>query len=356
MYKIALAIMTSLSIVLIGMPTLIKIAKLRRLVDAPGNVRKLHKGHIPTIGGVLIFAGTLMSYLLWYPFTEHAKFGYITASMLILFGIGFKDDIVGTAPVKKLAGHLLVAFILVIMADIRITSMYGIFGVYEIPFWVSVALSIFTYTLIVNAFNLIDGIDGLAAGVGFISCISFGTWFFIAGSFEDAILAFGLAGALLGFLVFNFEPAKIFMGDSGSLIIGLVVSVLAIKLIEYDTLDLPTELLIVSKPIFAMSVIVYPLLDTFRIFVFRVFSGRSPFLADRNHIHHKLLDIGLSHRMAVILIFTFTILVISQAVLIVMEANKKLAIITIFVVILSAIPPILAKRKLKKEKSGKALK
>lgn len=332
------------------MPALIKIAYSRRLVDAPGDARKLHTKHIPTIGGVLIFVGTLMSYLLWYPFTEHADFGFIAASMLILFAIGLKDDIIGTAPVKKLAGHLLVAFILVIMADIRITSMYGIFGLYEIPFWVSVALSVFTYTLIVNAFNLIDGIDGLAAGVGAIACIAYGTWFTLAGSFEDAVLAFGLAGSLLAFLVFNFQPAKIFMGDSGSLTIGLVVSVLAIKLIEYDTTDLPTELLLISKPIFAMSAIVYPMLDTFRIFVYRIFSGKSPFSADRNHIHHKLLDIGLSHRLAVILVYTFTILIISQASLIVMEANKKFAVITIFVVILSAIPPFIAQQKNKKEK------
>ena len=347
MYKVALAILTSFSVVLIAMPALIKIAHLRKLVDAPGDARKLHTRHIPTIGGVLIFSGTLMSYLLWYPFTEHADFGFIAASMLILFAIGLKDDIVGTAPVKKLAGHLLVAFILVIMADIRITSMYGLFGLYEIPFWVSVALSIFTYTLIVNAFNLIDGIDGLAAGVAAIACIAYGTWFSLAGSFEDAVLSFGLAGSLLAFLFFNIEPARIFMGDSGSLTIGLVVSVLAIKLIEYDTTDLPTELLLISKPIFAMSAIVYPMVDTFRIFVIRIFSGKSPFAADRNHIHHKLIDIGLSHKMSVLLVYTFTILIVSQASLMIMEANKKFAIITAFVVILSAIPPILAKRKLK---------
>tara|TARA_B100000508_G_scaffold140976_1_gene144727 strand:- start:12348 stop:13397 length:1050 start_codon:yes stop_codon:yes gene_type:complete len=347
-FEIALAILTSFIIVLIGTPSLIKIAYMRNLVDAPDRTRKLHKRKIPTIGGVLIFVATLMSYLLWYPFTEHADFGYIAASMLILFSIGLKDDIIGTAPMKKLVGHLLVAFILVIMADIRITSMHGLFGVYEIPFWASITLSVFTFTVIVNAFNLIDGIDGLAAGIAAIACVAYGIWFYIAGSNEDAVLAFGMSGALIGFLVFNFEPAKIFMGDSGSLTIGLVVSVLAVKLIEYDTTDLPTELLLISKPIFAMAAIVYPMLDTLRIFVIRIFSGKSPFSADRNHIHHKLLDIGLNHRTSVVMVYTFTILVISQSALIVMEANKKLIVITIFVIILSAIPPILAKRKLKK--------
>lgn len=349
MYKIILAIITSFSVVLISMPTLIKIAFLRRLVDAPGDKRKVHKKHIPTIGGVLIFVGTLLSYLLWYPFTEHADFGFVAASMLILFAIGLKDDIVGTAPVKKLLGHLLVAFILVIMADIRITGMHGLFGLFELPFWASVGLSIFTYTVIVNAFNLIDGIDGLAAGIGAIACLSYGSWFYLAGSNEDAVLALGLAGSLLAFLVYNFEPAKIFMGDSGSLVIGVVVSVLAIKLIEYDSTQLPGELLFVSKPIFAMAAIVYPMIDTLRVFLIRIIGGRSPFSADRNHIHHKLIDLGLSHRVSVLVVYTFTILVVTQAAVLPMDPNIKFVVITTFVLICAGLPPILVSRKLKKE-------
>ncbi len=351
MIKILLAVATSFIVVLIATPALIRVAYLKKLVDAPGDERKLHNRHIPTIGGILIFAGTLFSYLLWYPVVENADFKYIAASMIILFFIGIKDDLVGTAPVKKLMGHLAVAFILVIMADIRITDMYGLFGVYELPDWASILLSVFTYTVVVNAFNLIDGIDGLAAGVATISCVAYGFWFYFVGSIENAILGFALAGALLGFLVFNFEPAKIFMGDSGSLIIGLVVSVLAIKLIEYDTNKLPTELLFISKPIFAMSSIVYPMMDTLRIFIYRTYRGRSPFSADRNHIHHKLIDLGLSHRASVIIIYSYTILIISQATLLVMEANQKFAVITAAVVILAQLPSYLVYLKNKNEKA-----
>ena len=131
----------------------------------------------------------------------------------------------GTAPVKKLLGHLAVAFILVIIAEIKITNMYGIFGVNEIPDWASILLSVFTYTVIVNAFNLVDGVDGLAAGIGSISCLALGTWFYFAGAEDNAVLAISLAGALIAFLIFNFEPARVFMGDSGSLTIGLIISV-----------------------------------------------------------------------------------------------------------------------------------
>ncbi|MCB0482005.1 MAG: undecaprenyl/decaprenyl-phosphate alpha-N-acetylglucosaminyl 1-phosphate transferase [Flavobacteriales bacterium] len=341
MIKILLCALTSFAVVLLATPAVIRVAYLRKLVDAPGDERKLHKRHIPTIGGILIFAGTLFSYLLWYPIIENSDFKYIAASMLILFFIGLKDDLVGTAPVKKLAGHLVVAFILVIMADIRITSMHGLFGLYQLPDWASILLSIFTYTVIVNAFNLIDGIDGLASGVGALACVAYGTWFYLAGSVENAVLGFALAGALLGFLVFNFEPAKIFMGDSGSLVIGLVVSVLAIKLIEYKTDMLPPELLLISKPLFAMSAIVYPMVDTLRIFIVRAFQGRSPFSADRNHLHHKLIDLGFSHRGSVILIYSYTIMIISQATLLVMETNMKFVVISVFVILLSQLPPFL---------------
>ena len=186
---------TSFIIVLLSMPALIKIAFIKRLVDDPSlDDRKVHKRNIPSIGGILIFAGTLFSYFLWYPFREISDYGhlitsiedfkYIGASMLILFFVGAKDDIIGTAPVKKLAAHLIVAFILVMMANIRITSMHGLFGIHELNEWASVFLSVFAYTVIVNAINLIDGLDGLAAGVSAIVCIAFGTWFFLAGGIE----------------------------------------------------------------------------------------------------------------------------------------------------------------------------
>ncbi|MBL4623849.1 MAG: undecaprenyl/decaprenyl-phosphate alpha-N-acetylglucosaminyl 1-phosphate transferase, partial [Flavobacteriales bacterium] len=202
MYTILLGFATSFVIVLLSLPSLIQIAFLKRLVDEPDQERKFHKRRIPTIGGIIIFAGTLFSYFLWYPFEiihdyQHLAvaikdFKYIGASMLILFFIGVKDDIIGTAAVKKLAGHLIVAFILVIMAGLQITSLHGLFGIDELDQWASIFLSIFTYTVIVNAFNLVDGVDGLAAGVGAIACIAYGAWFYYAGGVENASLALAL--------------------------------------------------------------------------------------------------------------------------------------------------------------------
>ena len=367
---LALVFFTALFVSLLCIPPLIKVAILKRLFDEPG-VRKLHMRMVPTIGGIIIFAATMFSFALWFPTASFFKttalpdmisslqyssdalkvqnsiddFKYILATVLILFFVGVKDDIIGTAPIKKLAAHIVVGFILVMMANIRITSMYGIFGVNELPEYVSIFLSLFTITVVINAFNLIDGVDGLAAGVGFISCIAFGLWFHFAGDQVMSILSFSLAGALLGFLVFNFNPAKIFMGDSGSLVIGLIISVLAIRLIEFKPGAIESNFLMdISKPIFAMSVLVYPLIDTLRIFIYRMVRGVSPFSADKNHIHHQIIELGLNHRQTVISVYAVNIFIISLSVILRdMDSSISLAIIAGVALFFSQLPYVLKK-------------
>ena len=314
--EIALAIMISFFIVLLSTPSFIKVAQLKHLFDDPNESRKLHTKSIPSMGGVMIFAGTLFSFMICYPTDDIGYVKFLIPSILVMFFIGIKDDIIGTAAVKKLLGHLLVAFIMTLMADIRITSLYGIFEIREIPEWASIALTVFTYVVVINAFNLIDGVDGLAGGVGCIASVSFGIWFLLAGSMVDAIIAFALAGALLGFLRFNFYPANIFMGDSGSLTVGLIVCVLAIQVIEFDFSQVPEEMKHISKPIFAMAVLSYPLIDTFRVFTIRIAKGLSPFTADSNHIHHRLLNLGLNHAQTVGIIYVFNVVLIAYAVII----------------------------------------
>jgi UDP-N-acetylmuramyl pentapeptide phosphotransferase/UDP-N-acetylglucosamine-1-phosphate transferase len=230
--------------------------------------------------------------------------------MFILFFLGLKDDIIGVSPTKKLLVHLLVGYILVYVADIRITQFWGLFGVDDLPYWLSLSLSLFVYIVIVNAINLIDGVDGLAAGFGFIASMAFSYWFYKTGDQPLALLAIGLAGALLGFLVYNFQPAKLFMGDSGSLIIGLVLFVLAVKLIEFPVSRMLVNMEPVPKPVLAMAILAYPLVDTLRVFILRALKGRSPFSADKNHIHHKLLAIGLNHRQTCFVLYGFSVAMI----------------------------------------------
>jgi UDP-N-acetylmuramyl pentapeptide phosphotransferase/UDP-N-acetylglucosamine-1-phosphate transferase len=310
-----LPILTSFMIVLLATPSFITVAKKKHLFDEPSEDRKLHTESTPSMGGMMIFSGTLFSFLLWLPSKEIGVIKFLVPAMLIMFFVGMKDDIIGTAPVKKLAANLFVAFIMVLMADVRLTSLHGLFGIREIPDWAGIMLSVFTYIVVINAFNLIDGVDGLASGVGLIASTLFGFWFYFAGDLTYAVISFALAGGLLGFLIFNFNPAKIFMGDSGSLTIGFLIAVLAIELVEYDsTLVLPKAINHISKPILAMCILVYPLTDTIRVFTLRAMKGISPFTADRNHIHHRLIDLGLSQKQTVIIIYLFNLLVVGAAV------------------------------------------
>ncbi len=361
MNTLILVFLTSFIVVLYSTPALIKVAVLKRLIDVPSEDRKIHKRSIPTIGGIIIYAGTIFAFTLWYSVDDMIyvdkmlvsvrEFKLIIACSLILFFVGVKDDIIGTAPVKKLFAHIIVALILVLMGDMRITGLHGIFGVNEIPIWGSVFLSIFTYVVVVNAFNLIDGVDGLAGGVGFLASCTFGVWFIFANQFPYAALSFSLAGALLGFLIFNFSPAKIFMGDSGSLVIGMFISVLAFKLIEFPVDALKGIWVHVSKPVLVISALIYPLLDTLRVFIIRALKGQSPFTADRNHIHHMLLDCGFNHKKTVIIIYVFTVLTVGTAFL---SFNFQEATISLFTIALNSLvflSIVLYLRKHKRKKS-----
>lgn len=344
MLELILVYLTSFGVALYATPALIRVAILKRLTDVPAEERKIHKRSVPTVGGIIIYAATMFSYALWYKVGDGAlyeeifksveEFKLIIATSLLLFFVGVKDDIIGIAAVKKLFAHILVALILVLIGNIRITSLYGIFGVWEIPYWASVFLSLFTYVVVVNAFNLIDGVDGLAAGVGMIACWAFGIWFVFAGNYSLAALSFSLAGALMGFLVFNFSPAKIFMGDSGSLTIGLFVCVLAIKLIEYPVDKLDHFWVHISKPMFVVAALIYPLLDTLRIFIIRAVKGQSPFMADKNHIHHHLLHRGYSHAKTVIIIYLFTVLTIGLSLAGYFIPNANLSFVSIILLAL----------------------
>ena len=338
MYQ-TLVFLTSAFVTLFATPSLIKVAYLKRLFDMPDFERKTHNRAIPTIGGIIIFAASLFAYALWYPETTIKEFKYLVVAMLILFFVGIKDDIIGTAPVKKLMAQILVALILILMGGIKITGLHGLFGVQQIPDWASVFLSLFTIIVIINSINLIDGIDGLAAGVGLIASFTFGSWFYLAGDGSMATLAFALCGSLTGYLFFNFSPAKIFMGDSGSLTIGLVLSVLAIKMVEQDVSSLPEYLVNVSRPLLAIAALVYPLYDTLRVFIYRALKGRSPFSADKKHIHHRLLKVGLNHAYTSVILYAASFSVIALTVLLSdFDSTIVFVIVGAFTILIAQIP------------------
>jgi len=177
----------------------------------------------------------------------------------------------------------------------QIRSMYGFFGIYDLPEMFSLLITYFAVIVIINSFNLIDGVDGLAGSLGLMSSVLFGIYFLHVNMPSYYILAFALSGSLLAFLIFNFQPAKIFMGDTGSLLIGVINAILAIKFIDPAT-TLEAAQPLESAAAIGFTILMIPLLDTLRVFSIRIFKRRSPFSPDRNHIHHLLLDRGLSHK------------------------------------------------------------
>jgi UDP-N-acetylmuramyl pentapeptide phosphotransferase/UDP-N-acetylglucosamine-1-phosphate transferase len=224
--------------------------------------------------------------------------------------------------------QLLAAALVVVGEDIRITSFYGLFGVTELNIWVSYILSVFTIVVITNAFNLIDGIDGLAGGLGVIISITFGLWFNLIDQVGWSIISFSLAGALIGFLVFNFNPAKIFMGDAGSLCTGFLLSIMAVQFIEFNRPEVQNYYKITTAPVIAIAILVIPLFDTFRVFTIRLLKKKSPFSADRNHLHHMLLKTGLGHKEVSLVLYIVNIIFVLIAFLL-----KDSPILTLFITI-----------------------
>lgn len=297
-------------ITLIVIPAIITVAKVKKLYDVPDDTRKLHKEPIPSLGGLGIFIGLIFSILLTINFSAEApEFQYYIAAFLLIFFLGIKDDIIIISPVKKFIGQLIAAAILVYKAKLIITNMEGFLGIYEINTACSYLLTIFSLVVIINAFNLIDGVDGLAGSLGLISCLVFGTFFLINHNLPYAVLAFTFAGTLVAFLVFNFHPAKIFMGDTGSLLIGLVNSILVIKFIE--TGNHYSYYPVTASPAIGFGILLLPLMDTLRVFSIRIMNGHSPFKPDRNHIHHLLLNYGFNHKGVTFTCITATILITS---------------------------------------------
>lgn len=304
------SLLTSFLITFYSIPRIIRIAQLKHLYDEPDE-RKLHKTGVPTLGGLAIFAGMIFSLTFWSTQKEIVELQYIISAIIVLFFIGMKDDLFNLVHYKKLMGQVFASYILVHWAGIKITSFFGLFGIHALDPVTSYIFSIFVMVVITNAINLIDGIDCLAASVGIVATLSFGTWFYLADQTQYMILSGSILGALFAFLYYNRTPAQIFMGDTGSLIVGIVLSILAIKFIEMNrVLPLDGENKIRSIPVVTIGILIIPLFDTLRVFTLRILQGKSPLNPDRNHLHHLLIDLGFTHMRATSVLVTFNLFII----------------------------------------------
>jgi len=304
------AIILSCALVVISIPPIVRVVKAKNLYDQTDD-RKVHRHVIPTMGGIAIFIGMSISTLLLstgYPILSER---IVFAAMILLLFVGIKDDIMLLSPRTKFIIQFLVAAILVIVGDYRITNMHGILGIMELHYAVSISLTILIVMLFINAYNLIDGVDGLSAGLGILGSSFFGIWFFLNGYFFMAILSFSLVGSLLGFLRYNLfgKRYKIFMGDTGSLLVGMIMVVQVIDFTEFN-LDSTLPYHIISSPSVALAFVIIPLTDTLRVFTLRIVNGMSPFYPDKNHLHHRLLKIFTRHYKVTLMILFLNVLII----------------------------------------------
>lgn len=348
-YIIAFAFFASLIISLVSIPSIIKVAELKNLFDEPDS-RKVHQNSVPTLGGLAIFSGFAVSSLFFCNIVEIPELKFFIAGTIILFFIGIKDDILMIAPITKLLGQIIVTFIIVFFSDIELTNVHGFLGINEIPRYVGIPLTIFVFLVVINGFNLIDGIDGLSSSIGVVSAGTLGLWFYLVGEYQYTIIAVSISGALIGFLRYNVlsKTNKIFMGDTGSLIIGLVVSILIIKFNEMN-ITKNFEYSKYGAPAISIAILVIPLFDTLRVMFIRFWQRKPLFQPDKQHIHHTFIDLGLSHRQAVLIIVIINILFISAAMVLQNQMGiRRLTLLLLLSAMITFQIPIWLKNKKKK--------
>lgn len=304
--QLASALLISSFLVYLCIPVIVRISEEKNLMDKP-NKRKVNKKPVPNLGGVAIFIGIIIALLLAIGRMEYNDLRYILASIIMLFFIGIKDDILIISPRMKFGVQAVCAVILIVLGDIRFTHLHGIMGIDIMSYPSSFVLSLITIVGLTNAFNLIDGIDGLASGLGILISLIFGIFFFVWGYLEYAILCAAIVGALYSFSLYNLfgHRNKVFMGDTGSLIVGLLIAVMVIKFNEFSL----GKSIYYAAPMLSMAIVFIPLGDMTRVFLIRLKNKKSPFSPDMTHLHHKYLALGYSHLHASIVIVVLNLCV-----------------------------------------------
>ncbi|RZJ89094.1 MAG: undecaprenyl/decaprenyl-phosphate alpha-N-acetylglucosaminyl 1-phosphate transferase [Chryseobacterium sp.] len=301
--------------VLVSIPSIIFTSLKYNLFDKNDLHRKNHDLNISRLGGLAIVVSFVISILLFTAMVNFKEANFLTVSCIILAALGLKDDVYGTNTSTKFVLQLLVAAILVFLGGFRLSSLYGVLNIGDMNLLWGGLFSVILIIFLNNAFNLIDGIDGLAATIGILAGLCFGVTFAISGHTPYAFIAFALAGAIAGFLKYNWYPAKIFMGDTGALILGLTTAALAVKFIEINKFTGDNQPAFYSAPAIAVSILIVPIFDSLRIFTIRILKRKSPFLGDRDHIHHRLERLGLKPNQIVWITVVLNVFAISSTVM-----------------------------------------
>lgn len=339
---LTLAICASFLVTLTLMPVIIRLFKSIDLLDIPDK-RKIHSISTPSLGGIAIFIGIGFSLLISATFIDLATQKYLLGGVLLIFLLGVRDDLSSLQARHKLVVQLFAAFLIVYFGDTKIEGLGGLFGIESFPWYFSEIFTVFVIIVMTNAFNLIDGIDGLAGSIGLIISLFFGVSFLYAGYSVEAGFSFAIAGGLFAFLLYNWHPSKVFMGDTGSMTLGFMLTALLINF-----LNIPNLTAAYPAPIaMILALFLLPVYDTMRVFLIRLMSGKSPLIPDRNHIHHVLLKSGFNHGKATSILICYNVIIVAGVYFLQYLGNGWLILIMASITI--SIGTILDKKLMKRE-------
>lgn len=293
-------------------PKILKIAILKNIVDNP-DARKLQRNPVPVLGGLAVFFGIVVGIC-----SSHAMFNapnvfMILTTMLVMLYLGTIDDVLGLTPTLRFAIEILLVLWVIYVNDASINNLWGLFGVGMIPDWISIPLTVFAAVGIINAINLIDGVNGLSSGFCFMASSLFAIMFYASGNDTMTIVAVTAASAIIPFFLHNVfgNKTKMFIGDGGTLMIGIMMSVFVISILKTGSASTPFAAEGMGLIPFTIAVLAVPVFDTVRVMSSRIIRGKSPFSPDKTHLHHMFIDLGFSHVGTTVSILSLNFLVVA---------------------------------------------
>lgn len=310
-----ISVMISFIVGWLFMPLVIKVAQKYNFVVSP-NKRSSHNGSVPNVGGIDIFI-SFFTCLFLSSYNTTIQLQFVALGIFVILIVGFVDDLLDIQVIWKLIGETTAAFCLIVIADIRLTSLHGFLGIHEIPLIISYLLSYFVFIVIINSLNLVDGVDGLASGLGILYSLFFGVYFLLSENSNLSIASFALVGSLAVFFIYNVfgKKNKIFMGDSGSLLLGYMITLFVFEFCKMNAnKNVPDFLHMQAAPAVAICILSIPLFDTMRVMLTRIKKKKSPFKPDKNHIHHLLLSLSLKHWQVTMVLLIISLLYIVLAI------------------------------------------
>jgi len=352
--RIFLAFLLSLIFNFYLTPVIIRVAKSKRIFDQPDQ-RKSHSRAVPTLGGIGMYVSIVVVSLSLINVcgvsnmelsTSFTALPAVIAGITVLFFIGLKDDLINIRAWKKLAAEIVAVIILVVIGNLRLSSFQGMFHIFDLRYLTSMGVSAIIGIAIINAFNLIDGIDGLASSIAILASFIFGLFFALSNDWEYAIFCAIIIGTMIPFFLYNVfgKTNKIFMGDTGSLILGFLMTVLVFR---FNELNVRYQLFphFTAAPAFSFAVLILPVFDTIRVMAIRLYRHQGIFTADRRHIHHILLDLGLTHLQSTALLIAYNLAIIAFAYFFNFLGNSNLLFVILAICIVTTSIAVQMRRK-----------